>query len=220
MLAEAFTVFLALIGTTLSCMNTGARVTYAMGKDEEAPEHFGILHAGSLSPRRAIWTLACISAVLGVLAVSLVFADASAPTDATIAALPHGILSSFGYSTHDKLAALPNSLLTITLTSNFGTFILYALTCFLCIVAFRGRSDYSPVRHLFIPGFGLLANLGCMAVYVLGPMFGLGTSKEPLLALAISAVWGTYGAFYFIRSSKTKGKAILLDSKKASTMAS
>ena len=30
MLAEAFTVFLALIGTTLSCMNTGARVTYAL----------------------------------------------------------------------------------------------------------------------------------------------------------------------------------------------
>jgi len=35
MLSEAFTVFLALIGTTLSCMNTGARVTYAMGKDRE-----------------------------------------------------------------------------------------------------------------------------------------------------------------------------------------
>ncbi len=35
MLAEAFTVFLALIGTTLACMNTGARVTYAMGKDDE-----------------------------------------------------------------------------------------------------------------------------------------------------------------------------------------
>jgi APA family basic amino acid/polyamine antiporter len=35
MLCEAFTVFLALIGTTLSCMNTGARVTYAMGKDKE-----------------------------------------------------------------------------------------------------------------------------------------------------------------------------------------
>jgi amino acid transporter len=45
MLGEAITVFLALIGTTLACMNTGARVTYAMGKDDEAPEHFGILHA-------------------------------------------------------------------------------------------------------------------------------------------------------------------------------
>src|ERR1035438_10524422 len=69
MLAEAFTVFLALIGTTLSCMNTGARVTYAMVKDYEAPEHFGILHAESLSPRKAIWTLVAISAVIGVIEI-------------------------------------------------------------------------------------------------------------------------------------------------------
>ena len=50
MLIEAFTVFLALIGTTLSCMNTGARVTYAMGKDEEVPEHFGMLHSQEPHP--------------------------------------------------------------------------------------------------------------------------------------------------------------------------
>jgi amino acid transporter len=215
MLAEAFTVFLALIGTTLSCMNTGARVTYAMGKDDEAPEHFGILHAKSLSPRKAIWTLAIISAVIGVIAVSLVFGDASAPTDATIAALPHGMFSSWGYLTHDQLAGLPNSLLTITLTSNFGTFILYALSCFLCIVAYNKRPDYNVLYHLIIPGFGLLANIVCMAFYLISPVFGLGTFKEPLLALGISAVWGIYGAIYFIRSSKSKGKAILLESKQA-----
>ncbi len=214
MMAEAVTVFLALIGTTLSCMNTGARVTYAMGKDDEAPEHFGILHAESLSPRRAIWTLAAISAFLGCIAVTLVFADASAPTDATIAALPHGIFSSFGYSTHDKMAALPNSLLTITLTSNFGTFILYALSCFLCMVAFHKRPDHSFVKHTLIPGLGLLANLACMAVYVLGPFFNLGTKMEPLTALGISAVWGLYGGVYFLRSSKAKGKSVLLEAKK------
>jgi amino acid transporter len=213
MLAEAFTVFLALIGTTLSCMNTGARVTYAMGKDDEAPEHFGILHAQSLSPRKAIWTLVVISAVIGVIAVSLVFGDAGAPTDAAIAALPHGIFSSWGYLSHDQLAALPNSLLTITLTSNFGTFILYALSCFLCIVAYHKREDYNVVYHLLIPGFGLLANLICMAFYLISPVFGLGTFKEPLLALGISAVWGIYGAIYFIRSSKKKGKAVLLESR-------
>ena len=213
MLAEAFTVFLALIGTTLSCMNTGARVTYAMGKDDEAPEHFGILHAGSLSPRKAIWTLVAISAVIGVIAVSLVFGDAGAPTDAAIKALPQGLFSSWGYLSHDQLAALPNSLLTITLTSNFGTFILYALSCLLCIVAFHGRPDYSFVRHTLIPGFGLLANLVCMAFYLISPVFGLGTFKEPLLALAISAIWGIYGAIYFLRSSKAKGKEILLTSK-------
>ena len=64
---EAFTVFLAIVGTTLSCINTGARVTYAMGKDEEVPEHFGLLHDKNLSPHRAIWTLAVISAVFGCL---------------------------------------------------------------------------------------------------------------------------------------------------------
>ncbi|HWE86345.1 MAG TPA: APC family permease [Terracidiphilus sp.] len=215
MLAEAFTVFLALIGTTLSCMNTGARVTYAMGKDDEAPEHFGILHAKSLSPRRAIWTLALISAAIGCVAVSLVFADASAPTDATIAALPHNIFSSFGYLSHDTLAKLPNSLLSITLTSNFGTFILYGLSCFLCMVAYRGRPDHNFLLHTLIPGFGLIANLTCMAVYVAGPFFNLGTKMEPLTALGIAGVWGLYGAFYFVRSSKKKGKAILLESKQA-----
>ena len=213
MLAEAFTVFLALIGTTLSCMNTGARVTYAMGKDDEAPEHFGILHAESLSPRKSVWTLAVISAVIGVVAVALVFGDAAAPTDATIAALPHGIFSSVGYLSHDRLAALPNSLLAITLTSNFGTFILYALSCFLCIVAFHERPDYSFVKHLLIPGFGLLANLVCMGFYVAGPFFNLGTKMEPLCALGISFAWGLYGAIYFIRSSQKKGKAVLLTAK-------
>src|SRR5258708_4123556 len=67
MLVEAFTVFLAIIGTTLSCINTGARVTYAMGKDEEVPEHFGMLHGQTLTPHRAIWTLVAISAVVGAL---------------------------------------------------------------------------------------------------------------------------------------------------------
>jgi APA family basic amino acid/polyamine antiporter len=148
MLAEAFTVFLALIGTTLSCMNTGARVTYAMGKDDEAPEHFGMLHAGSLSPRkrhldagRYLRRHRRHRRLAGL-------RRRRAPSDATIAALPHGIFSSFGYMSHDQMAALPNSLLAITLTSNFGTFILYALSCFLCIVAFHKRPDYSLVKHI------------------------------------------------------------------------
>ncbi len=88
MLAEAVTVFLALIGTTLACMNTGARVTYAMGKDDEAPEHFGMLHAKTLTPHRAVRTLSFITAIIGVICISLCFGDGSAPTDATIAALP------------------------------------------------------------------------------------------------------------------------------------
>ena len=215
MLCEAATVFLALIGTTLSCMNTGARVTYAMGKDKEAPEHFGFLHSKNLTPHRAIWSLAVISAVVGCLAVVLAFADAGAPTDAAIQALPHGFWASFGYTTHDKLAALPNSLLTVTLASNFGTFLLYGLSCVICLVAFHRHPKFSPVRHLVIPVFGLIANLACMAFYLIGPFMGYGTKMEPLLALGIALVWGIYGGIYFLRTSKSTGRTTLVESRAA-----
>src|SRR6204780_1426040 len=133
MLIEAVTVFLALVGTTLSCINTGARVTYAMGKDNEVPENFGLLHDKNLSPHRAIWALAIISAITGCIALLMLFGDGTAMSDATIAALPHGFWSSFGYVSHDTMAKFPNSLLTITLASNFGTFVLYMLSCVTCI---------------------------------------------------------------------------------------
>lgn len=206
MLAEGVTVFLAIIGTTLSCINTGARVTYAMGKDAELPDHFGALHNANLTPHRAIWTLAAISAVVGVIGVSVAFGDGSAPTDATIQALPHGLLSSVGYLSHDKLAALPNTLLLVTLCSNFGTFLLYMLSCATCIVAFRKHPMYSPLKHLFIPAFGLVANLVCMAFYIIGPFLGYGTKMEPLLALGVAIVWAVYGGIYFVRSSKATGR--------------
>jgi amino acid transporter len=89
MLIEAFTVFLALIGTTLSCINTGARITYAMGRDKEVPEHFGLLHGKNLTPHRAIWWLATVSAVFGAYGALYYFAGTSAPDAPTIAALPH-----------------------------------------------------------------------------------------------------------------------------------
>ena len=213
MLVEAVTVFLALIGTTLSCINTGARVTYAMGKDQEVPEHFGILHEKNLSPHRAIWALAIISAVIGIVAVTMAFGDAGAPTDAAIQALPHNIWSSFGYSTHDKMAALPNSLLAVTLSSNFGTFILYCLSCVICMVAYHNHPKFNMLRHFLIPLFGIVANLACMLFYVIGPFMGYGTAKEPLLALGVALVWAIYGGIYFLRASKAAGRTTLVTSR-------
>jgi APA family basic amino acid/polyamine antiporter len=213
MLVEAVTVFLALIGTTLSCMNTGARVTYAMGRDNEVPEHFGMLHEKNLSPHRAIWALAIISAIVGCIGVTMAFGDAGAPTDAAIQALPHSIWSSVGYTTHDKMAALPNTLLTVTLASNFGTFLLYALSCIICLVAYHKHPNFKVVRHLLIPIFGLVANLGCMAFYLIGPFMGYGTAKEPLLALGIALVWAIYGGIYFLRASKVAGRSTLVTSR-------
>ncbi len=79
MMIQALTVFLALIGTTLSCINTGARVTYAMGRDDEVPSHFGMLHGKKLTPHRAIWTLAVVSTVIGILAVIWYLCGPSVP---------------------------------------------------------------------------------------------------------------------------------------------
>jgi APA family basic amino acid/polyamine antiporter len=215
MLFEAATVVLALIGTTLSCMNTGARVTYAMGKDKELTAGFGDLHRTKLTPHKAIWWMAGISAVIGCLAVVLVFGDAGAPTDATIAAIPPGIFSHLGYTTHAQMAALPNSLLTVTLASNFGTFILYALSCTLCMVAYYKHPNYSVIRHTIIPGIGLLANLGCMSAYLILPTMNIGTKKEPYTALGIAAVWALYGGVHFFWSSKKAGKSTLIETKPA-----
>jgi len=210
MLVEAFTVLLALIGTTLSCMNTAARVTYAMGKDEEIGGNLGVLHPENLTPHRAIWTLATISAVIGCIAVSMLFGDAPALADSAIKALPQGFFSSFGYPSHDVMAAMPNSLLTVTLASNFGTFVLYALSCVICLVGFHNHPSFNPIRHLVIPVFGLVANLGCMAFYLIGPFMGYGTKMEPLLALGIALVWGIYGYIYFLVSSKKSGRTTLV----------
>ena len=132
-------------------------------------------------------------------------------TDAAIKALPQNIWSSFGYSTHDKMAAMPNSLLTITLASNFGTFLLYMLSCITCIYAFPATHPmFSFLRHRIIPVFGLLANLVCMSFYLIGPFMGFGTKMEPLLALGIAMVWGIYGGIYFVGSSKKKGRTTLV----------
>ena len=132
-------------------------------------------------------------------------------------ALPHGFWSSFGYLSHDAMAALPNSLLTMTLTSNFGTFLLYALSCVICIVAYHRHPLFKPVRHLVIPIFGLIANLACMAFYLIGPFMGYGTKMEPLLALGIALVWGIYGAIYFLRANKISGRTTIVRARQKAT---
>ncbi|MGH7908060.1 MAG: hypothetical protein ACREP6_15660, partial [Candidatus Binataceae bacterium] len=217
MLIEAFTVFLALIGTTLSCMNTGARVTYAMGRDDEVPEHFGLLHGKKLTPHRAIWTLATISAVLGAFGAIYYFAGASAPDSKTIASLPHNAWYAIGMSSNASLSRLPNGLLLITLLSNFGTFVLYGLTNIICIIAFREHHEFNGFKHMVVPIFGALANFACLAFYIVGPLEGIGGVKEPLLAVAIAVIWGIYGAVYFVRSSRRKGKETILMARPASS---
>lgn len=215
MFIEAITVFLALIGTTLSCINTGARVTYAMGRDDEVPSHFGMLHGKNLTPHRAIWTLAAISAVIGIIAVlspvSGPFSTSDLPSQLT-PEQQHSIWYPMSLIPDAaQIKTLPNTLLIVTLMSNFGTFMLYMLTCVVAIVAFREHHTFNTVKHTFVPLFGLVANLACMLFYLVGPFTVSGMSwKEPYIALLAAALWGLYGAFYFARASSKKGKAAFL----------
>jgi amino acid transporter len=214
MLVEAFTVFLALIGTTLSCMNTGARVTYAMGRDEEVPTQFGMLHGKTLSPHRAVWFLVFISIVFGILTTVIYLGAATsdpAPLD------KHNFWYSSASSRRTLTLTLPNSLITITLISNFGTFLLYMTTCIVAIVAFREHHSFHGFKHVVVPVFGLLANFGCMLFYLLGPIPAIGVPgmswHEPYIALGVSALWIGFGAIYFAMTSKKKGKEIILTAK-------
>jgi len=65
-LIVAATVLIALLGTTLACLNTGVRVTYAMAKDKEMPGILGLLHGKFATPHGGIIVLTILSAAIGV----------------------------------------------------------------------------------------------------------------------------------------------------------
>jgi amino acid transporter len=209
MWCEALTVFLALIGTTLACINTGARVTYAMGKDKEVGEFFGDLHAKSGAPTKGIWILTFISIFLGILTVAMYLGGATVtPLDPSYA---KSIWYSFGIFPAASYATAVNSLLIMTLISNFGTFLLYGMTCLTAIVAFKEHQSFHGFKHVVVPVFGLLANLGCMSFYIIGPFSVAGMSwREPFIALGVVIVWAIYGAIHFVMHSKKKEKPIFV----------
>src|SRR5207237_4708746 len=104
----AITVALAILGTTLSAMNTGVRITFAMAQDSEMPEPLSLLHNTYVTPHMAVYAMIAVSAIIGVIGVISVV-----------------------------------TLTGITLASNFGTFVLYALTCLWAIIAFASRPDFN-----------------------------------------------------------------------------
>jgi APA family basic amino acid/polyamine antiporter len=82
-LIVAVTVLIALVGTTLACLNTGVRVTYAMARDKEMPAILGLLHGRFATPHGGVLILTIISAVLGVYGVNP--ANANNVTQITVA---------------------------------------------------------------------------------------------------------------------------------------
>jgi amino acid transporter len=171
----ALTVALAILGTTLSAMNTGVRITYAMAQDEEMPEPLGLLHGNYATPHTAVWAMVVVSAIVGIIGVISVV-----------------------------------TLTGITLASNFGTFVLYALTCLWTIVAFHGRAEGSVLKHIVVPALGLLANIAMLVIIIGMGFVGGGTSQaESLIALGIAAFWAIVSAVYIGVSSRRSGRSLL-----------
>ena len=69
MISIAVTVGLAILGTTLSCLNTAVRVSYAMAQDEEMPEILNALHGRFATPHRAVWVLVAVSSLIAAVGV-------------------------------------------------------------------------------------------------------------------------------------------------------
>ena len=175
----ALTVALAILGTTLSAMNTGVRITYAMAQDAEMPEPLGLLHGNFATPHFAVWVLVAVSAVIGAV----------------------GTLSVV-------------NLTAITLASNLGTFVLYALTCLWTIVAFTGRREHNFVRHTMVPVLGFLANLVMLfTIFFMGFLGGGDSQTESIGALALAGIWAVASIVYVIIQSRRTGRPMLVQQK-------
>lgn len=68
----AVTVIIAVIGTTLSCINTAVRVTNGMAEDRELPEFLAFLHPENKTPHTSIGALVVISCIIAAVGVQSV----------------------------------------------------------------------------------------------------------------------------------------------------
>ena len=166
----AITVVIALIGTSLSCLNTGVRVTHAMGKDRELPAVFGFLHGRFRTPHIGVIVLTVISAIIG----------------------------SYGVLNVDNLTQ-------VGLISNIGTFLLYGMTCLICIIAFAGVKNRGIFTTLLAPALGVLLNvLMLIGVYYFNIAGGGSLTTDTIIAGGFSLAWLVIGfAFLWVRQMAT-----------------
>jgi amino acid transporter len=171
----AATVVIALVGTSLSCLNTGVRVTYAMGKDTELPVIFGFLHGRFRTPHVGVIVLTVISAVVG----------------------SYGVLNI-------------NNLTQVTLISNIGTFLLYGMTCIICVVAFAGVVGRSMFNTVIAPVLGAVLNVAMLIGVIYYAITAGGASQlNTVIAGAVSILWLAIGFAYLYIRKVTKGVPIL-----------
>jgi len=175
MITMALTVALAIFGTTLSCLNTAVRVSYAMAQDKEMPEILNVMHGRFATPHRMIWVLVVVSCFIAAVGVQSVV-----------------------------------GLTGITLASNFGTFVLYGLTCIWTMIAFAGRREYSFLKHGVVPVLGLVANLAMLAAILYLYIIGNADAKmEAYICFGIAGAWAAISALYVVINSARSGRALI-----------
>jgi amino acid transporter len=171
----AATVVIALVGTALSCLNTGVRVTYAMGKDAELPAIFGFLHGKYRTPHMAVIVLVVISAVVG----------------------SYGVLS-------------VDNLLQVTLISNIGTFLLYGMTCIVCVVAFSGVAGRNVFSTIIAPVLGAILNIAMLVGVIYYAITGASNTRvDTIVAGGFSILFLVLGFIFLYIRQLTTGIPIL-----------
>ena len=162
MITMAVTVVIAIIGTTLSCMNTAIRVSAGMAGGRELPKMMGFIHQKFSTPHVAIGAMVIVSSVIAAI----------------------GVRSVVG-------------LTGITLASNFGTFVLYGLTCVWTIVAFKKREDFSILKHGLIPVLGVIGNVIMVVAIVYLYSIGNADSKAEVdICFLIAGAWALISLAY------------------------
>jgi amino acid transporter len=98
----------------------------------------------------------------------------------------------------------------ITLASNFGTFVLYALTCLWTIIGFAERHDRNVVKHYLIPGLGLITNVGMLfAILYLYIIGNADAQHEAYICFGIAGAWAIVSALYVVVTGRRSGRAVL-----------
>jgi len=69
MITMAITVAIAVIGTTLSCMNTAMRVSAGMAEDRELPSSLSFIHTKYITPHVSLAMLIIVTSVIGAIGV-------------------------------------------------------------------------------------------------------------------------------------------------------
>jgi basic amino acid/polyamine antiporter, APA family len=162
MITMAVTVAIAILGTTLSAMNTAMRITAGMSDDRELPSGLSFIHPNFRTPHMALVALVVAVSVIAIIGVQSVV-----------------------------------GLTGIALASNFGTFILYGLTCVWTIIAFKGRKDFNTLKHALIPSLGVVVNLLMLVAIVYLYATGNADAKaEAKICFLLAGGWAVIALIY------------------------